>query len=97
VVLSAYVYAGHVVELLSSGRIGYLLKDRVADVTEFVPSLRRVVAGGMVIHPALVQDLVRTRHGHDPLDVPSAREREVLALMAEGRSKRRHRPADPGR
>ena len=85
-VLSAFVYAEHAVELLSSGRIGYLLKDRVADVTEFVQSLRRVVAGGMVIHPTLVQDLVRTGHGHDPLDVLSARDREVLALMAEGRS-----------
>jgi len=86
-VLSAFVYAEHAVELLSSGqRIGYLLKDRIADITEFIQSLRRVVGGGMVIDPALVQDLVRARHGHDPLDVLSAREREVLALMAEGRS-----------
>jgi DNA-binding NarL/FixJ family response regulator len=87
VVLSAFVHAEHAVELLSSGqRIGYLLKDRVADVTEFIQSLRRVVGGGMVIDPALVQDLVRARHLNDPLDVLSAREREVLALMAEGRS-----------
>jgi len=87
VVLSAFVYAEHAVELLSSGRgIGYLLKDRVGDVTEFVQSLRRVSDGGMVIDPALVQDLVRTRKDHDPFDVLSAREREVLALMAEGRS-----------
>jgi DNA-binding NarL/FixJ family response regulator len=87
VVLSAFVYAEHAVELLSGGqRIGYLLKDRVADVTEFIDSMRRVAGGGMVIDPALVQDLVRARHGHDPLDVLSAREREVLALMAEGRS-----------
>jgi DNA-binding NarL/FixJ family response regulator len=87
VVLSAFVHAEHAVELLSSGqRIGYLLKDRVVDVDEFAQSLRRVLDGGMVIDPALVQDLVRARHGHDPLDVLSAREREVLALMAEGRS-----------
>jgi DNA-binding NarL/FixJ family response regulator len=87
VVLSAFVHAEHAVELLSSGQgIGYLLKDRVGDVTEFVQSLRRVADGGMVIDPALVQDLVRARQGHDPFDVLSAREREVLALMAEGRS-----------
>jgi DNA-binding NarL/FixJ family response regulator len=86
-VLSAYVHAEHAVELLSGGqRIGYLLKDRVADVTEFVQSLRRVADGGMVIDPALVQDLVRARQGDDPFLVLSAREREVLALMAEGRS-----------
>ena len=87
VVLSAFVHAEHAVELLSSGqRVGYLLKDRVVDVDEFVGSLRRVMGGGMVIDPALVQDLVRARQGHDPLNVLSSREREVLALMAEGRS-----------
>jgi DNA-binding NarL/FixJ family response regulator len=86
-VLSAFVHAEHAVELLSSGQgIGYLLKDRVEDVTEFVGSLRRVAGGGMVIDPALVQDLVRTRQDHDPLGTLTAREREVLALMAEGRS-----------
>jgi DNA-binding NarL/FixJ family response regulator len=86
-VLSAYVHAEHAVELLSSGQgIGYLLKDRVEDVTEFVQSLQRVADGGTVIDPALVQDLIRSRQGHDPVDVLSAREREVLALMAEGRS-----------
>ena len=87
VLLSAFVHAKHAVGLLSSGkRIGYLLKDRVEDVTEFVQSLRRVADGGVVIDPELVQDLVRARQGDDPLDVLSAREREVLALMAEGRS-----------
>ena len=85
--LSAFVHAEHAVELLSSGQgIGYLLKDRVEDVTEFVRSLQRVAAGGMVIDPALVQDLVRTRQDRDPLGALSAREREVLGLMAEGRS-----------
>jgi DNA-binding NarL/FixJ family response regulator len=86
-VLSAFVHVEHAVELLSSGQgIGYLLKDRVEDVAEFVQSLRRVADGGAVIDPALVQDLVRSRQNHDPFDMLSAREREVLALMAEGRS-----------
>ena len=86
-VLSAFVHAEHAVTLLSSGRgIGYLLKDRVDDVTEFVQSLQRVAEGGVMIDPALVQDLVRARQTHDPFDMLSAREREVIALMAEGRS-----------
>jgi DNA-binding NarL/FixJ family response regulator len=87
VVLSAFVHTEHAVELLSSGqRIGYLLKDRVEDVAEFVQSLQRVAGGGAVIDPALVQDLVRTWPGNDSLGRLSARERQVLALMAEGRS-----------
>ena len=87
VLLSAFVHAEHAVGLLSSGRrIGYLLKDRVEDVTEFVQSLRRVADGGMVIYLDLVQELVRARHGDDPVGALSVREREVLALMAEGRS-----------
>ena len=87
VVLSAFVHAEHAVELLASGQgIGYLLKDRVEDVTEFVQSLQRVADGGAVIDATLVQELVRTRPGNDPFDVLTAREREVLALMAEGRS-----------
>ena len=86
--LSAFVHAEHAVTLLSSGQgIGYLLKDRVEDLTEFVRSLHRVADGGTVIDPALVQDLVRARRrDHDPFDLLSPREREVLALMAEGRS-----------
>jgi DNA-binding NarL/FixJ family response regulator len=86
-VLSAFVDAEHAVTLLSSGQgIGYLLKDRVEDVTEFVESLRRVADGGAVIDPVLVQDLFRAQRDRDPFGVLSAREREVLALMAEGRS-----------
>jgi DNA-binding NarL/FixJ family response regulator len=86
VVLSAFVHVEHAVELLSSGQgIGYLLKDRVEDVTEVARSLQRIADGGAVIDPALVQDLVRARH-NDPFDMLSAREREVLGLMAEGRS-----------
>jgi DNA-binding NarL/FixJ family response regulator len=87
-VLSAFVHAEHAVKLLSSGQgIGYLLKDRIEDLTDFVQPLQRVADGGTVIDPALVQDLVRARRqDHDPIDVLSTREREILALMAEGRS-----------
>src|ERR1700733_16258326 len=73
VMLSAFVHAEQAVELLSSGRgIGYLLKDRVEDVAEFVQSLQRVAGGGTVIDPALVQDLVRARPGNDALERLSA-------------------------
>jgi DNA-binding NarL/FixJ family response regulator len=86
-VLSAHVEVEHAMELLASGqRIGYLLKSRVTDVTEFLETLERIVGGGSVIDPALVQELVSARRKEDPLAVLTAREREVLALMAEGRS-----------
>jgi DNA-binding NarL/FixJ family response regulator len=86
-VLSAHVEVEHAMTLLGSGRgIGYLLKDRVVDVEEFIGTLRRVAKGASVVDPALVQELVGARRRDDPLDVLSAREREVLALMAEGRS-----------
>ena len=86
-VLSAYAEVEHAMELLASGRrIGYLLKSRVSDVDEFLDTLRRVANGGSVVDPALVRDLVAARRRDDPLAVLSAREREVLALMAEGRS-----------
>jgi serine/threonine-protein kinase PknK len=85
-VLSAHVEIEHATELLATGeRIGYLLKGRVVDVDEFVESLQRIAAGGTVVDPGLVQTLVTVRRG-DPLSVLTAREREVLALMAEGRS-----------
>jgi DNA-binding NarL/FixJ family response regulator len=74
-------------ELLASGRgIGYLLKSRVIDVEEFIETLQRIAKGGAVVDPALVAELVGRRHSDDPLAVLSPREREVLALMAEGRS-----------
>ncbi|MDT5254207.1 MAG: hypothetical protein QOH07_3161 [Mycobacterium sp.] len=86
-VLSAHVEVEHAVELLSSGyAIGYLLKSRVTDVTEFVDSLQRIANGGSVIDPALIQELVSGRRREDPLAVLSPREHEVLALMAEGRT-----------
>jgi serine/threonine-protein kinase PknK len=86
-VLSAYAEVEHAMELLASGRgVGYLLKSRVTDVAEFLDTLQRIAKGGSVVDPALVQELVTARRRNDPLAVLSAREREVLALMAEGRS-----------
>jgi DNA-binding NarL/FixJ family response regulator len=86
-VLSAHVEVTHAMELLAGGRgIGYLLKRRVTDVEEFLDTLRRIAKGGSVVDPTLVAELVSARHRDDPLAALSAREREVLALMAEGRS-----------
>ena len=86
-VLSAHVEVEHAMDLLASGqRSGYLLKSRVTDVEEFIETLERIVKGASVVDPALVQELVAARHVDDPLDVITPREREVLALMAEGRS-----------
>ena len=86
-VLSAHVEVEQATDLLASGeRSGYLLKSRVTAVDEFIETLERIVKGGSVVDPALVQELVAARRVEDPLDVLSSREREVLALMAEGRS-----------
>ena len=86
-VLSAHVEVEHAMDLLASGqRSGYLLKSRVTDVEEFIETLERIVKGASVVDPALVQELVAARHVDDPLEVITPREREVLALMAEGRS-----------
>ena len=86
-VLSAHVDVEHAMELLASGRsIGYLLKSRVTDVTDFIDTLQRIGNGASVVDPALVQELVSARRRDDPLAALSARENEVLALMAEGRS-----------
>ncbi|QBR93273.1 response regulator [Nocardioides euryhalodurans] len=86
-VLSAHVEVEHAMTLLASGRgIGYLLKSRVLDVDEFLDNVGRVALGGSVVDPALVQELVGAQRRNDPLAVLSEREREVLALMAEGRS-----------
>jgi serine/threonine-protein kinase PknK len=87
VVLSAHVEVEHAMELLSSGRgIGYLLKSRVVDVEEFIDTIDRIARGASVVDPELVQELVAARRRDDPLAALSPREREVLALMAEGRS-----------
>ncbi|AHK34034.1 protein kinase/transcriptional regulator [Rhodococcus opacus PD630] len=86
-VLSAHADVEHAMELLASGRgIGYLLKSRITDVDDFIDTLQRIAAGASVVDPALVQELVSARRRNDPLAALSAREREVLALMAEGRS-----------
>ena len=86
-VLSAHAEVEHAMELLGGGRrIGYLLKSRVTDVEEFVDTLQRIAAGGAVVDPALVQELVAAQRAEDPLAELTPREREVLGLMAEGRS-----------
>jgi DNA-binding NarL/FixJ family response regulator len=87
-VLSQYVETEFALRLVTDGGrgVGYLLKDRVADVREFAESLRRVARGGSVIDPEVVALLVNRRRACGPLDDLTDREREVLALMAEGRS-----------
>ena len=86
VVLSQYVVGSYADELLGSGQggVGYLLKDRVADVADFLRSVESVAAGGTVLDPLVVRQLM-ARH-RDPITALTPREREVLALMAEGRS-----------
>ena len=87
-VLSAYVethYALRLVQETPRG-VGYLLKDRVADVNELTEAIRRVAAGGLVIDPSVVAQLVNRSRVRNPLDDLTERERDVLALMAEGRS-----------
>ena len=87
-VLSQYVEPHHAMQLLEDGAsgVGYLLKDRVADVNEVIDAVRRVAGGGSVIDPEVVNQLVSRRRTHDPIQELSERERQVLALMAEGRS-----------
>jgi DNA-binding NarL/FixJ family response regulator len=88
-VLSQYARPSYAIELLSNGTegIGYLLKDRVSDLEELASSVRRVGEGGSVLDPSVVAQLVeRPRPAHDPLEELTDRERDVLSLMAEGRS-----------
>jgi DNA-binding NarL/FixJ family response regulator len=86
-VLSAYVEVRHATMLLASGqRSGYLLKSRVANIDEFLESIDRLSRGGSVIDPSLVVELLAARTADDPLGGITSREREVLALMAEGRT-----------
>ena len=87
-VLSQYVEENYATELVAgrSRGVGYLLKDRVADVTEFVEALRRVAAGGTALDPEVVSQLLSRAHRRDPLERLTPRETEVLGLMAEGRS-----------
>jgi DNA-binding NarL/FixJ family response regulator len=87
-VLSQYVEPEYAQALLAENAagVGYLLKDRVADVERFVDAVQRVAAGGSALDPEVVQHLVGRRRENDPLDTLTRREREVLELMAEGRS-----------
>ena len=87
-VLSQYVEATYAMELLaeSAEGVGYLLKDRVSDVNEFADAVRRVGEGGSALDPTIVSQLVGRRRRDDPIDQLTPREREVLGLMAEGRS-----------
>jgi DNA-binding NarL/FixJ family response regulator len=87
VVLSAHVELDQATDLIGRGeRSGYLLKSRVTDVDDFVATLDRIVDGGTFVDPALVHELISARRLHDPLDALSPRQRDVLALIAEGRS-----------
>ena len=91
IVLSQYVRPSYAFELLADDArgVGYLLKDRVSDLHDLSDAVERVGKGGSVLDPTVVAQLVgRRRQGHDPIDDLSEREREVLALMAEGRSNR---------
>ena len=86
-VLSAHAEVDEAMELLAGGRgVGYVLKSRVTDVAEFVETVERVARGGSVVDPGIVQELVAARRRDDPLEELTPREREVLTLMAEGRS-----------
>jgi len=87
-VLSQYVEVGLAMQLLadSADGVGYLLKDRISDVKEFVAAVRRVAAGGSAIDPIIVSTLLSRRRSHDPLELLTPREREVLDLMAQGNS-----------
>jgi DNA-binding NarL/FixJ family response regulator len=89
-VLSQYVEAEYALELLSESAegVGYLLKDRVSDIADFASAVRRVGEGGSALDPAIVSQLVGRRRKDDPIDHLTPREREVLELMAEGRSNR---------
>ena len=87
-VLSQYVEEGYALDLVSDGGggVGYLLKDRVADVDRFLDAVRRVAGGGSALDPEVVAQLLGRRRRDDPLEALTPREREVLELMAEGRS-----------
>jgi DNA-binding NarL/FixJ family response regulator len=86
-VLSAHAEVEQAADLLATGeRSGYLLKSRITDVDQFIETLERIVRGEAVVDPALVQELISARRADDPLEALSAREREVLEQMAEGRS-----------
>lgn len=86
VLLSQHIETRHAVDLVSSGSFGYLLKDRVLRVDDFLDAVRRVAAGGSALDPAIVGALVAPTRTDDPLLALTVREREVLSLVAEGKS-----------
>jgi serine/threonine-protein kinase PknK len=90
VVLSQYVDVEYALKLVTGGseRVGYLLKDRIADIAAFVAALEQVAAGGTVVEPSLVEELLRAPAARDPLAELTPREREVLALIAQGKTDR---------
>jgi DNA-binding NarL/FixJ family response regulator len=87
-IVSQYVEQAYAAELLADGQggVGYLLKDRIMEVDEFIDAVRRVAAGGTALDPEVVAQLFARRKAHGPLEQLTARETEVLGLMAEGRS-----------
>ncbi len=86
VLLSQHLESRHSVELVATGHFGYLRKDRVFDVDDFLDALRRVAAGGSALDPEVVATLLGPARRNDPLALLTPREREVLSLMAEGRT-----------
>ena len=86
VLLSQHLETRHSVELVAEGRFGYLLKDRVFDVDDFLEAIRRVAAGGSALDPEVVATLLAPSRRNNPLTRLTPREREVIALVAEGRT-----------
>jgi DNA-binding NarL/FixJ family response regulator len=86
VLLSQHIETSHSVDLVSGGSFGYLLKDRVLDLDDFLDALRRVAAGGSALDPEVVSRLIGARRQEAPMASLTARERDVLTLMAEGRT-----------